>query len=47
MVIGIVANNGILLLDADEKYRADGMDSRTAMEQAAKQADGRVIGILR
>ena len=24
MVIGIVAKNGILLLDADEKFRAEG-----------------------
>jgi len=28
MVIGIVAKNGILLLDADEQLRAGGMDAR-------------------
>ncbi len=33
MVIGIVAKNGILLLDADERYRAEGADARTAMLQ--------------
>lgn len=37
MVIGIVAKNGILLLDADERYRADGADARTAMLQAAQR----------
>ena len=29
MVIGIVAKNGILLLDADEKFRAEGASART------------------
>jgi CzcA family heavy metal efflux pump len=37
MVIGIVAKNGILLLDADERYRAEGADARTAMLQAAQR----------
>jgi multidrug efflux pump subunit AcrB len=34
MVIGIVAKNGILLLDADEQLRANGLDAREAMMQA-------------
>ena len=37
MVIGIVAKNGILLLDADERYRGEGADARTAMLHAAKR----------
>jgi len=37
MVIGIVAKNGILLLDADEKLRARGLDARDAMMQAAQR----------
>ncbi|HEY0759082.1 MAG TPA: efflux RND transporter permease subunit [Acidisarcina sp.] len=37
MVIGIVAKNGILLLDADEKARAAGADAETAMMQAAQR----------
>jgi CzcA family heavy metal efflux pump len=37
MVIGIVAKNGILLLDADEQLRANGMDARQAMLQAAER----------
>jgi CzcA family heavy metal efflux pump len=37
MVIGIVAKNGILLLDADEQLRASGMDARQAMLQAAER----------
>lgn len=37
MVIGIVAKNGILLLDADERYRAQGADARTAMLHAAQR----------
>jgi multidrug efflux pump subunit AcrB len=36
-VIGIVAKNGILLLDADERYRAEGADARTAMLHAAQR----------
>jgi multidrug efflux pump subunit AcrB len=35
MVVGIVAKNGILLLDADEKLRATGTGAREAMQQAA------------
>jgi multidrug efflux pump subunit AcrB len=34
MVIGIVAKNGILLLDADQRFRADGMAPREAMLEA-------------
>jgi multidrug efflux pump subunit AcrB len=37
MVIGIVAKNGILLLDADEKYRAEGATAREAMIHAAQR----------
>ena len=37
MVIGIVAKNGILLLDADERYRAEGSDPRSAMLMAAQR----------
>ena len=38
MVIGIVAKNGILLLDADEKYRAEGVSApREAMMHAAQR----------
>lgn len=37
MVIGIVAKNGILLLDADEKYRGPGVDARAAMLHAAQR----------
>jgi CzcA family heavy metal efflux pump len=37
MVIGIVAKNGILLLDADEKFRAEGVSARDAMLQAAQR----------
>ena len=37
MVIGIVAKNGILLLDADERFRAAGMSARDAMMQAAQR----------
>jgi CzcA family heavy metal efflux pump len=37
MVIGIVAKNGILLLDADEKFRAAGMTAHDAMLQAAQR----------
>jgi multidrug efflux pump subunit AcrB len=35
MVIGIVAKNGILLLDADQKARAAGLPALEAMQQAA------------
>jgi CzcA family heavy metal efflux pump len=37
MVIGIVAKNGILLLDADEKFRAEGASPRDAMLHAAQR----------
>lgn len=37
MVIGIVAKNGILLLDADEKYRAEGVSPKDAMLHAAQR----------
>lgn len=37
MVIGIVAKNGILLLDADEKYRTEGSSAREAMFHAAQR----------
>ena len=37
MVIGIVAKNGILLLDADERFRAEGMSAADAMIQAAQR----------
>jgi CzcA family heavy metal efflux pump len=34
MVIGIVAKNGILLLDADQRFRAEGLTPREAMLEA-------------
>ncbi|MGO8709099.1 MAG: efflux RND transporter permease subunit [Terracidiphilus sp.] len=37
MVIGIVAKNGILLLDADERFRARGVPAREAMLRAAQR----------
>ena len=37
MVIGIVAKNGILLLDAEERFKAEGMDSYQAMLQAGRR----------
>ena len=37
MVIGIVAKNGILLLDADERARAEGAGAREAMLHAARR----------
>ncbi len=37
MVIGIVAKNGILLLDADERFRAEGSNAREAMVMAAQR----------
>ena len=37
MVIGIVAKNGILLLDADERFREEGADARQAMVMAAQR----------
>jgi multidrug efflux pump subunit AcrB len=37
MVIGIVAKNGILLLDADEQYRRAGASAKDAMLHAAQR----------
>ena len=37
MVIGIVAKNGILLLDADERFRAEGASPADAMIHAAQR----------
>ena len=37
MVIGIVAKNGILLLDADQRFRAQGMPPEDAMIQAGRR----------
>ena len=37
MVIGIVAKNGILLLDADKRFRADGLSPREALMQAGQR----------
>jgi multidrug efflux pump subunit AcrB len=37
MVIGIVAKNGILLLDADQKFRAEGSSPREAMIEAGER----------
>jgi multidrug efflux pump subunit AcrB len=37
MVIGIVAKNGILLLDADQKFRAEGSSPREAMMEAGER----------
>ncbi len=37
MVIGIVAKNGILLLDADQKFRAEGSSPRDAMIEAGER----------
>jgi multidrug efflux pump subunit AcrB len=37
MVIGVVAKNGILLLDADERYRCEGGSAREAMIHAAQR----------
>src|ERR1017187_327196 len=37
MVIGIVAKNGILLLDADQKFRADGMGAEESMLRAGER----------
>ena len=46
MVIGIVAKNGILLLDADQRFRAEGMsalrrDDRSRRAQTAADPDDR------
>jgi len=37
MVVGIVAKNGILLLDADQKFRADGMAPEESMLHAGER----------
>jgi multidrug efflux pump subunit AcrB len=37
MVIGIVAKNGILLLDADQRFRAEGMSAEESMIQAGER----------
>ena len=37
MVVGIVAKNGILLLDADQKFRLLGLTDRDAMLQATRR----------
>ncbi len=37
MVIGIVAKNGILILDADGKFRAAGFDAKEAIVQAGRR----------
>ena len=37
MVIGIVAKNGILLLDADERFRLEGQSAHAAMMMAAQR----------
>ncbi len=37
MVVGIVAKNGILLLDADQKFRALGLSAENAMLQASRR----------
>ena len=37
MVIGIVAKNGILLLDADQKYRASGLPAEESMIRAGER----------
>ncbi len=37
MVVGIVAKNGILLLDADQRFRAAGFSAREAMVQAGRR----------
>jgi CzcA family heavy metal efflux pump len=37
MVVGIVAKNGILLLDADQRFRKMGMNAKDAMVQAGRR----------
>jgi CzcA family heavy metal efflux pump len=37
MVVGIVAKNGILLLDADQRFRAEGYSARDAMIEAGER----------
>jgi multidrug efflux pump subunit AcrB len=42
MVIGIVAKNGILLLDAEQRFRAEGLSARAAMIEAGGRRCGRL-----
>ena len=37
MVIGIVAKNGILLLDADQRFRAEGLSAEDSMIKAGER----------
>jgi multidrug efflux pump subunit AcrB len=37
MVVGIVAKNGILLLDADQRYRAEGVPAEESMLRAGER----------
>jgi CzcA family heavy metal efflux pump len=37
MVVGIVAKNGILLLDADQKFRSEGISAEESMMQAGER----------
>jgi multidrug efflux pump subunit AcrB len=37
MLVGIVAKNGILLLEANQKYRAQGMEAEEAMIHAGRR----------
>jgi multidrug efflux pump subunit AcrB len=37
MVVGIVAKNGILLLDADQKFRSEGIPAEESMMQAGER----------
>ena len=37
MVIGIVAKNGILLLDAESRFRAEGLSAQEAILQAGRR----------
>ena len=37
MVVGLVAKNGILLLDADQRFRAEGYSARDAMIEAGER----------
>ena len=45
MVIGIVAKNGILLLDADERFRAEEQPKEVMMRRAALSASIVMIAI--
>ena len=37
MVVGIVAKNGILLLDADQRFRAEGLSAEESMIHAGER----------